>query len=34
MKNILRLGGQLLITIMLCAVLVFGIIGAVSLFVK
>lgn len=34
MKNIVRLGAQLFITATLCAILVFGIIGAVSLFVK
>lgn len=34
MKNIVKFGGQLLITLALCAVLVFGIIGAVNLFIK
>ncbi len=34
MKNIVKLGGQLLITVALCAVLVFGTIGAVNLFLK
>lgn len=34
MKNIVKLGGQLFITLALCAVLVFGIIGAVSLVIK
>ena len=34
MKNIVKLGGQLLITLALCAILVFGIIGAMNLFIK
>lgn len=34
MKNIVKLGSQLIITLALCAVLVFGIIGAVNLFIK
>lgn len=34
MKNIIKLGAQFFITAVLCAVLVFGVIGAVSLFVK
>lgn len=34
MKNIIKLGGQILIMFALCAVLVFGIIGAVGLFIK
>ena len=34
MKNIVKLGGQLLITLALCAILAFGIIGAVNLFIK
>lgn len=34
MKNIVRLAGQLLITLLLCGILIFGAIGAFNLFIS